>query len=482
MVDYFYITTTLPYVNAKPHIGHALEFIQADAIARRQRKQGKKVIFNVGTDEHGLKMYEKAQEEWMTPQQFVDKNVETFYHFCKQFDISYDSFYRTSNPSHHIVAQHFWKQSLANGDIYEKEYSWLYCVGCESFKTTKELVNGKCPDHNKEPINYAEKNYFFRLSKYKEKLLDYIQTHKDFIIPHHKAEELKNFVKDMDDISISRHKENLPWWVPVPDDQSQVMYVWFDALTNYVGAIGYPNDQQLLASMRPWIQVCWPDNLRFQWAIWQGMLASAWLPFTQHILIHGMIMGPDGNKMSKTMGNVVDPEQQCEDYGVEAVRYYLIAGIPTFGDGTYKPDDVINIYNSHLANSFGNLLNRVIHLANQKDLNLKTAIQAWKLSTIVAQEIEKTKESVIQHYDHFELYEAANSTHQLALRANKYMDDKKPRDKSLTTTEFSQTLIDLAVLVSTIIDCYEPIIPHSCDTAKTMLEKQEKGILFNKIQ
>ncbi len=481
MTDGFYITTTLPYVNAKPHIGHALEFIQADVIARRQRKQGEKVLFNVGTDEHGLKMYEKAQEEGLNPQEFVDKNVETFYRFCKQFDISYDSFYRTSNLSHHKVAQHFRQKSKAKGDIYEKEYSGLYCVGCEGFKTAKELVDGKCPDHNKEPIKYSEKNYFFRLSKYKDKLLEYIATHKDFILPQHKAEELKNFVKDMEDISISRRKENLPRWVPVPDDDSQVMYVWFDALTNYVGAIGYPNDESLLNAMRPGVQVCWPDNLRFQWAIRQGMLASAWLPFTQHILIHGMIMGPDGNKMSKTMGNVVDPEQQCEDYGAEAVRYYLIAGIPTFGDGTYKPDDVVNIYNSHLANSFGNLLNRVIHLANQKNLKLETAIQAWTLSTIVAQEIEKTKKSVIQHYNSFELYEAANSTHQLTMRANKYMDDHKPRDKSLREKQTTQILIDLAALVDTIIDCYEPIIPHSCVIARNMLINQEKGILFQKI-
>lgn len=208
----FYITTTLPYVNAEPHIGHTLEFIQADVIARYFRKKlGKdQVFFNLGTDEHGLKMYQKAQELDVHIQEFVDTYAQRFKDFCEDFHISYDNFYRTSTPEHTSVAQAFRQRSLANGDIYKKKYTGLYCVGCESFKTPKDLIDGKCPDHNKEPEHFEEENYFFKLSNHREKLLQYIEDNKSFIKPATKIKELENFVKKMDDISISRLKENLP--------------------------------------------------------------------------------------------------------------------------------------------------------------------------------------------------------------------------------------------------------------------------------
>ncbi|MEO6729340.1 MAG: methionine--tRNA ligase, partial [Candidatus Dojkabacteria bacterium] len=274
----FYLTTTLPYVNAAPHIGHALEFFQADAIVRHKRKQlGKEnVFFNVGMDEHGLKIYQKAQAENKTPQEYADGNANNWVEFCKTFNISYDNFYRTTDPAHYKAAQAFWKKCDEAGDIYKKKYEGLYCVGCEEFKTEKDLVDGKCPLHNIEPIKYSEENYFFKLSKYREQLLEYYQSNRDKLKPDFKFDELINFIQGMEDISISRLKKNLPWGITVPGDDEQVMYVWFDALTNYANAVGFSTDEERFNEWWPSAtQIFGPDNLRFQCAIWQGMLLSA---------------------------------------------------------------------------------------------------------------------------------------------------------------------------------------------------------------
>ncbi len=436
------------------------------------------MFFNVGTDEHWLKIYEKAAEHSMDVAEFVAENAQTFIDFCKDFAISYDNFYRTSLVSHTPVAQTFWQKSNAAWDIYKKKYTWKYCVWCESFKTPKELVDGKCPDHNKEPIDFDEENYFFRLSSHKEALLAYIDSHEDFILPHTKREELRNFVKDMNDISISRHKQNLPWWVAVPWDDEQVMYVRFDALTNYVGAIGFPDDQEQFDSYWPWVQLCGPDNLRFQWAIWQGMLASAGLDFTKHILVHGMILWPDGNKMSKTLWNTISPFDQLHKYGAEAVRFYMLAGLPTYGDASYKEEDLVNLYNWCLANTFGNLLNRVIHLATKKDVNLNQEHHVqWELATDIAQ----ASKNIADHYERFALYNAVNETHKLALAWNKYIDDKKPRDASCSQEEVVTILLDIVALLRVVIQFYTPVLPYSCQKALEALDSQSKIVLFEKI-
>lgn len=472
----FYLTTTLPYVNAQPHIGHALEFIQADVICRRRREQGDEVLFNVGTDEHGLKIFQKAGEVGMSVQAFVGMNVKTFEDFFQAFGIAYTNFYRTSDPKHRDVAQGIWERCLATGDIYKKTYTWLYCVGCESFKTPKDLVEGKCPDHQTVPIDFAQENYFFKLAKYKETLITYYTTH-EALLPKNKLPELLNFLEHMEDISISRTKESLPRGVPVPNDPDQVMYVWFDALSNYIGAAWFPDDMDKVTAYRPGVQIFGPDNLRFQCAIRQGMLASAWFPLTKTFLMHGMVLGPDGNKMSKTLGNIIWPMEQLEKYGAEAVRFYLIAGIPTFGDASYKEDDLINMVNSRLANAFGNLLSRVITLANKKDVSLSAAL----LSETVDQKIQATVQTVHHFYDQYELYEAAWAIHDLALRANKYLDENKPRDKEADPLEAMQVLIDLWAVLRTIIALYTPIIPSSCARAQAMLEQQTGGILFEKL-
>lgn len=473
----FYLTTTLPYVNAQPHIWHALEFVQADVICRWRRQQGDEVLFNVGTDEHGLKILQKAEEVGMNVQAFVDSNVRTFEDFFTQFSIARDNFYRTSATSHRAVAQGIWELCAKKWDISKKTYTGLYCVGCESFKTTKDLVDGKCPDHNKEPVHFEQENYFFKLSNYKETLRDYY-TQNEPLLPKNKLNELLNFIDGMEDISISRTKESLPRWVPVPGDESQVMYVWFDALSNYIGAVGFPDDMKKVETFWPWVQIFGPDNLRFQCAIRQGMLASAWFPLTKTFLMHGMILGPDGNKMSKTLGNVISPMEQLEKFGAEAVRFYLIAGIPTFGDAAYKEDDLINLRNSRLANAFGNMLSRVIALANKKEISLQWTI----VSELVADQIQKTTKHVEHLYNTYELYEAAWAIHDLALRWNKHFDEQKPRDKETDPMSTVQTLLDLAALLRCLIALYTPIIPTICAQAATMLDTQQKWILCSKLE
>lgn len=474
----FYITTTLPYVNAKPHIGHALEFIQADVIARWQRSQGKDVIFNVGTDEHGLKMWQKAQEASMGVQDFVDKNAETFVDFFAQCRISYTNFYRTSAVSHRAVAQWMWEKCLAAGDIYKKKYSWLYCVWCESFKTPKDLVDGNCPDHGVPPIVFEQENYFFRLSKYRDSLASYYKT-TTVLLPESKLSELLNFVENMEDISISRTKESLPRWVPVPWDDSQVMYVWFDALSNYIGAVGFPDNKEKIEQYRPWVQIFWPDNLRFQWGIWQGMLASAWFPFTKQLLMHGMVLGTDGNKMSKTLGNVVDPMEQLAQFGIDAVRYYMIVWLPTFWDTAYKIEDLINIVNSHLADGFGNLLSRVLTLANKKEISLLANYPITEQH--IASQVQNLQTKITTYFNGYDLYNAANTIHELTMLANKYINDIKPWDKETDMTTAQQCIQDVGVILYILVAYYENIVPSLAEKAKVMLDTMQKDVLFVKL-
>jgi len=474
----FYLTTTLPYVNADPHMGHALEFIEADIIVRYMReKLGiDNVFFNVGTDEHGLKIYNKAQENNKTPQEFVDFYAERFKEFCKILNISYNNFYRTSDEKHKKVVQSFWNKSLENGNIYKKKYEGLYCVGCEAFKSEKDLIDGKCPEHNIEPIKYSEENYFFRLSKYRKQLLQYIEEHNSFIIPSIKIDELKNFVENMEDISISRIKDNLPWGINVPEDDEQVVYVWFDALSNYVGAIGFPDNLDLDYANNMY-QICGPDNLRFQGGIWQGMLMSAGLPNSKKIIVHGTILGPDGLKMSKAIGNIVSPFEQIEKFGYEALRFYLSYSFG-FNNSAYKEDDLKNLYNSILADSFGNLLARVIHLSNSKDIEINKFEKVGKdFKTKVDLYIDNFNKNMDQFYINY----AVSFIGELSNYGNQYIQANKPWEKDKNIEDVEIVLNNLSYLLYIVADLYKYIIPESAEKAKQALKNKEKIILFNKL-
>lgn len=476
-----YITTTLPYVNAEPHIGHALEFVQADAIARYFRnKIGKENVFlNVGTDEHGQKIWNTALKEGLQPSEFVDKYAHRFVDFCNLFFVEYDNFYRTSSESHRDAAQKFWSECDEKGNIYKKKYSGHYCIGCERFITEKELVDGKCPDHHTVPELKEEENYFFKLSNYRDVLLQWLDANPDFIKPRYKLDELKKFISEMEDISISRIKENLPWGIDVPNDSNQVFYVWFDALINYVAAVGYGTDTEKFKEWWPGIQLCGPDNLRFQGAIWQGMLASVGLPQSSKLLVHGMVLGPDGTKMSKTVGNIVSPFDQEEKYGAEVVRFYLLTGITTYGDSAYKEEELINSYNARLANNYGNLLNRVIHLANSKGFKINVE---EKVEGVFKNKINNMVNEIESLYEDYEIALAAEKIDELANYGNKYINDEQPWDKSVTEDKSFLILNNLGYLLSKVTQMYSPIIPESTKKAFYALENQEKIILFDKLE
>lgn len=374
MKEKFYITTTLPYVNADPHIGFAAEIIRADVLARYQRLLGNEVFFNTGTDEHGLKIYRKAQERGIDVQAYTDEYAASFDRLKSALNLSYNAFTRTSDEHHKAAAQEFWRRCASNGDIYKKIYKIKYCVGCELEKTDSELVNDCCPYHPNLPLEIIdEENYFFRWSKYGEKLLDFYEKNPDFVIPNNRFNEIKNFIKNgLQDFSISRLKDKMPWGVPVPDDETQVMYVWFDALVNYISCLGWPEDETLFTEFWPGLQVAGKDNLRQQTAMWQAMLMSAGLPNSRQVLIFGFI-GSNGQKMSKSLGNVINPFDLADKFGTDATRYYLLAGLQPFEDSDYTEEKFISLYTSDLANGLGNLVSRVSNLLekNSFELDLK---------------------------------------------------------------------------------------------------------------
>lgn len=329
---HFYLTTTLPYVNAEPHIGFALEIVAADVICRFQRLQGKEVVFNTGTDEHGQKIFQKAVEAGLDPQTYCDQYAAKFSDLKKMLNLSYTHFIRTTDADHIAAAQEFWLRCQANGDIYKKQYQIKYCVGCELEKTDSELVDGHCPLHpNLELEVIEEENYFFTFSKYQEALLKLYQEKPDFVRPSGKQKEIASFVaQGLQDFSISRLKEKMPWGIDVPGDETQVMYVWFDALVNYISTLGWPDGQEF-KDFWPGMQVAGKDNLRQQSAMWQAMLLSAGVAPSEQILINGFI-SVDGQKMSKSLGNVISPKQMVERYGQEAARFLLINLGPFGGD------------------------------------------------------------------------------------------------------------------------------------------------------
>jgi methionyl-tRNA synthetase len=378
MAKSFYLTTTLPYVNSKPHIGFALETIQADVIARHHASLGEEIFFNTGTDEHGKKIYEKALEEGKDPQAYTDEYAAKFDGLKQSLNLSYNHFIRTTNPHHKQAAQELWRRCLANGYIEKGVYTAKYCVGCELEKTDSDLVEGKCPLHpNKDIELIKEENYFFKFSdpRIQKALLAHMDKYSDFVLPIHRQKEIRNFVEGgLQDFSISRLKEKMPWGVEVPNDPEHVMYVWFDALTNYISTIGWPEDEAEFAKY--WgtkesptaVQIAGKDNLRQQSSMWQAMLFAADLPLTRQILIHGFITS-GGVKMSKSLGNVIDPLEYSEKYGIDALRYYLLAKMNPFEDSDFTRDKFEDVYKSDLQNGLGNLVARVAAMAEKSEFS-----------------------------------------------------------------------------------------------------------------
>jgi methionyl-tRNA synthetase len=385
----FYLTTTLPYVNDKPHIGFALEIVQADAVARLHRLLGDEVFFNFGTDEHGQKIYNKACEAGKEPQAYADEYAATFEELKNSLNLSYDAFIRTTNPHHVAAAQEFWRRCAAAGDIYKKDYKVKYCVGCELEKTDSELVDGRCPLHPNLEIQFIdEENYFFRLSKYQDRLLELYDAHHDFVVPNFRLNEIRSLIaeKGLQDFSISRLKTKLPWGIAVPDDENQVMYVWFDALINYISTLGWPEDEKKFSEFWPGIQFAGKDNVRQQAAMWQAMLMSAGLPNSKQIFIHGFI-SVNGQKMSKSLGNVIYPVEFAKQYGTDALRYFLLRHIHPFEDSDFSEERFKEAYNANLANGLGNLVARVMKLA--EDNSVQTMLMQFSFGPHMAQAMSK---------------------------------------------------------------------------------------------
>lgn len=372
----FYITTTIPYVNSAPHIGFALEITQADTIARHKRLMGYEVFFNFGVDEHGQKILQKANELKQTPQEYVDIYAAKFDALKKKLNLTYDNFIRTTDEHHEKAAQEMWLRCKKRGDIYKKNYKVKYCVGCELEKTDSELVHGECPLHpGKELEIREEENYFFKLSAYQGKLSK-LYASGDLVIPDYRLNEIRSlFTKSgLQDFSISRLKTKMPWGVSVPDDPAHVMYVWFDALVNYISTLGWPDNlcigqnceenlfKKFWNGTKDCIQMAGKDQVRQQAVMWQAMLMSAELPRTGQIFIHGFI-NSGGQKMSKSLGNVIDPIEIVDEYGVDALRYFLLRHIHPTEDSDFTIERFREAYNANLANGLGNLTARVMKMS-----------------------------------------------------------------------------------------------------------------------
>ncbi|MFA6519809.1 MAG: methionine--tRNA ligase [Candidatus Paceibacterota bacterium] len=434
-----YLTTTLPYVNADPHVGFALEAVQADALARVWRAAGDSVFFSMGTDEHGQKIFESAQKAEQETQAYVDHYAKEFQKLKEALNLTNDVFIRTTDPAHVKAVQEMWRRCEAKGDIYKKTYTGFYCVGCEAFKTEKECVDGKCPLHpNAELKEVSEENYFFRFSKYQDALLSYLER-PNVITPEWRRIEAVNFTKGgLEDFSISREASRLSWGIPVPGDDSQVMYVWFDALTNYISTLGWPDDAQENFK-KFWeegmtLQVAGKDQLRFQSLMWQAMLMSADIKNTDRVFYHGFITS-GGQKMSKSIGNVINPLSIVEKYGTDALRYMLLRHISPAEDSDLTEQTMYDYYNAHLTNGIGNLVARVMKLAEEH------------LSEPVALSDTSASPEHLSLVGAFKFNEAMDGIFQMISRADERINAGEPykKIKIPETADEARTLIQGAV-------------------------------------
>lgn len=401
-----YITTTLPYVNADPHIGFAYEILEADVVARQSRLMGDAVFFNTGTDEHGQKIANKADEKGESRQAYVDHYAREFLKLKEALNLSFDAFVRTTSVEHMHAAQELWKRCFAEGDIYKKKFSGLYCVGCESFKTESDLVDGKCPGHAKAPEIVEEENYFFALSKYQSYLEGYL-SREGVILPEWRREEALNFVqKGLEDFSISREKARLDWGIPVPGDEGQVMYVWFDALTNYISTLGWPEDTKgnykKFWEEGDTLQLAGKDQVRFQSIMWQAMLKSAGLPATRQVVYHGFI-NSGGQKMSKSIGNVISPYELIGRYGIDATRYLLLRHVHPFEDTDITWERLDEWYTANLVNGLGNLVARVTKMAEAYDVPY-TLTGKNKMTELDNQGIQRSLDAIWEYIGELDVY------------------------------------------------------------------------------
>ena len=469
----FYITTTLPYVNAIPHVGFASEIVYADVRARFERLVGNEVVFNTGTDEHGAKIWQNATKTGVDTQEYVDGFAEKFDELKEMLNLSYTNFIRTTDENHVAAAQEIWKRVNDNGFIYKKQYSIKYCVGCELEKTDSDLDNGECPLHpDKELELIEEENYFFRFSEFGDRLLELYKENPDFVVPYKRLNEIRAFVeRGLQDFSISRVASKMPWGVPVPGDDTQVMYVWFDALTNYISTLGWPKDMENFEKF--WgtvetpnaIQIAGKDNLRQQSAMWQAMLMAADLPTSKQIFINGFI-GVDGQKMSKSIGNVIAPSEMVERYGVDGTRYLLLTKGNFGEDNDISWDKMDTKYNADLANGLGNLTARIITLAG--DIKFK--------------KLEVDMKQLEGDINKMALNSALENVWKIVESANKYIEQTKPWElRKNDEKEFENVMKKLLGDLNAISILVESFLPETAQKINDALQNRERVILFERI-
>ncbi|MEA2113374.1 MAG: methionine--tRNA ligase [Patescibacteria group bacterium] len=486
MKNKFYVTTSIFYVNSVPHIGSALEMVQADVLARYHRQLGENVFFLTGTDEHGIKIVRTAEEKKKSVQELVDKNTQKFKDLTKILNISNDDFIRTSDKKRHWPAvKKIWRILDEKGDIYKGKYSGLYCVGCEAYLSKSDLVDGKCPFHQKKPEIIKEENYFFKLSKYAPEIKKIIEKDELVIIPQTRKKEVLGLIKQgVKDISVSRPKESLLWGVPAPDDDSQICYVWFEALINYISALGYGGDEKNFERYWPAdIHCIGKDILRFHTLLWPAMLLSVGLPLPKKVFVHGYLTSK-GQKMSKSVGNVVDPFDVIEKHGSETTRYFLLREFSSTEDGDFSIERLKERYNSDLANGLGNLVSRVLTLAEKTDaaasafLSLRGVRSGERRGNLVdssiALSIKLTRENYKKAFEDIKFNEALEAVWKLISACDEYIEKNKPWElRKNNEKKFNEVISDMLVSIGEIADLLKPFMP---DTAEKILEqiKQNK--------
>ncbi len=476
MASRFYITTAIDYVNAEPHLGHAYEKIVTDCLARFHRQIGDETFFLTGTDEHGQKIARAAEALGESPQTFTDRLAGRFRACYDALDISYDRFVRTTEPAHEAAVQGWFRRAWASGDIYPSEYEGLYCVACEAFYQEKDLLDGGlCPVHRRPVQKLAEKNFFFRLSKYSDRLRAHIAAHPEFILPAIRRNEVLAVLDEgLTDVSVSR--ASVPWGVPVPpeipDGAGHTVYVWVDALLNYVTAIGFPDERYREWWVKPGangepnaLHVVGKDISRFHCLIWPAMLLSAGIPLPRSIFVHGFInMG--GEKLSKTAGKMVDPLEVAERFGVDALRYYVLREFPFGRDGEYSTEQLIDRYNTDLANELGNLASRTISMLHRYRAGRVPATwNAGPRDREVAALAERVALDVAEAYQGLQPAAALEAAWTLVKRANRFVEETKPWELA---KQKENSALDAALL--TLLECARlaaisawPAIPAKCE-------------------